>query len=359
LGFLNEWNAMRRAMTSGHYPAFVTGGAVGDELPVFMYHCVRPERLRMHLEHLRRNGYAALDIRDVLSRVEEGKPFSGREVLLTFDDGLSDLAGTAGPLLGEFGMKAVSFVAPQWMDGDGMITWEQAVHLSRNGLFDFQSHGLTHKRIPVSPEIAGFVRPGRRWSRPWQIPVPSGIRLEDPRTAWGLPVYRSASRFSDLPQYLDPAGSGRRCVEKVVAAGGRRFFMNPLWKRILTGLVRSAQSGPETAAYETRDEQAAAIRYELAESRRILEQRLPGHRVVSFSFPFNDGGKTVEQVLRELDYKLVFSGLGPRSAGENGLFRFRRVSGDFVMRLPGRGRKKLTPILFEKALERILHGRGY
>ncbi len=350
---------MRRAMTLGHYPPFINGEAVGDELPVFIYHRIRPGRLRMHLEHLRRNGYAALDIQGVLTRVEEGKPFSGKEVLLTFDDGLSDLAGTAGPLLGEFGMKAVSFVAPQWIDREGMITWDQAAVLSRNGLFDFQSHGLTHKRIPVSPEITGFVRPGLRWSRPWQIPVPSGIRLEDPRTAWGLPVYKSASRFSELRQYLDPAGSGRRCVEKVMEAGSRRFFADPLWKRTLIGLARSAPSGPEAAAYETRDEQAAAIRYELAESRWILEQHLPGHQVASFSFPFNDGGKTAERVLRELDYKLVFSGLGPRSAGVNGLFRFRRVSGDFVMRLPGRGRKNLTRILFEKAFERILHGRGY
>jgi peptidoglycan/xylan/chitin deacetylase (PgdA/CDA1 family) len=350
---------MRLGMAKGYYPGFVTGDAVGEELPVFVYHRVRPARLRMHLEHLRRNGYATLNIQDILLKVEAGTPFSGKEVLLTFDDGLSDLAKTTAPLLGANGMKAVSFVAPFWIGREGMITWDQAVALNQNGCLDFQSHGLTHKRMPVSPEITGFVRPGMHWSRHWQVPMPEGISRDDARTAWGLPLFRSASRLSDLPQYLDPAGTSLRCVERVAKEGGRRFFLNPFWKRILFDLVRSAPPGPEAASYETGGEQASAIRRELEESRRMLEQRLPGAKVAAFSFPFNEGGKAAERTLRELTYRLVFTGIGPLPSRADGLFHFRRMGGDFIMRLPGQGRKSLRRIFLEKAAERIFYGQGY
>src|SRR5262245_704168 len=47
--------------------------------------------------------------------------------------------------------------------GDGaFLGWEEVTALAAAGVFEFQSHTLTHSRIHTGPELAGFMSPGLR-----------------------------------------------------------------------------------------------------------------------------------------------------------------------------------------------------
>ncbi|HEX9934272.1 MAG TPA: polysaccharide deacetylase family protein, partial [bacterium] len=195
-GLLREWKAMRNGMKEGAYPQFVTGDRVEGELPVFIYHSIPAHAFRSHLEHLRRNNYIFLDSAEVLARLENASGFTDREVLLTFDDGLCDLYTAAYPLLKQYGMKAVAFVAPHWIGRDGLITWPQAIEMHQSGSIDFQSHGFTHRRIPVSFRITDFIRPALRTTRPWLLPMPEELFCGDSKPPWGTPLFQSSSCLS-------------------------------------------------------------------------------------------------------------------------------------------------------------------
>jgi len=351
---------MRKGMAGGEYPEFVTGREVGDELPVFAYHRARPHVFRSHLEHIRRNGYATLDCSDLLSILDEGRAFSGKEILLTFDDGLYDLYTVVFPLLKMHRMKAIACIAPFWIGTEGLITWEQAREMHAAGLVDFQSHGFTHRRIPVSPEIVGFHHPKMRLDRRWQLPLGDGVSPTDGNPLWGLPIFRSRSRLSDAFQYLGAAEPTRSCLQQVERTGKDRFFRNPGWRETLGRLIDDHQaSRSRENRYETADQHDRSVVEEVRQSKESIEKQLPGKKVFGFSYPFNERGETVERILREQDFRLVFGGIGMKRGWSGPMAFFRRTSGDFVMRLPGRGRKMLARIVLEKAARRLVAGPGY
>ncbi len=351
---------MRKGMARGDYPEFVAGRAIGRELPVFAYHSVPPHAFGWHVEHIRRNGYTTLDCGDVLSMLDGGKTFSGKEILLTFDDGLADLYSVVFPLLKTHGMKAIAFIAPFWIGTEGLITWEQAREMHTTGLVDFQSHGFTHRRIPVSPEIVDFHHPNMRMFRPWQLPMGDGIFPNGENPLWGMPIFRSRSCLSDGLQYLDATDLVRACVQEVDRAGKDRFFRDPAWRRKLGLLIDMHRaSHPQKDRYETPDAQHRRILEELRQSKESIENHLQGKKVFAFSCPFNERGKTAERILQEQNFRFVFGGIGRKSEWNCPMTSLRRTSGDFVMRLSGRGRMPLFAIFFQKAIRRILKGPGY
>lgn len=355
-----EWNAMSKGMARGDYPEFVTGRTAGDEFPVFIDHRVRSRTFRFRLEHLRWNGYQTLDTRDLSARLDSGKPFSGKEVLLTFDDGLSDLYSVIFPLLKTFGAKAVVFIAPYWIGREGFIGWEQAAEMHSSGFVDFQPHGFTHRRIPVSPEVIGFYHPRMRIYRKWQIPMVESLFAKYGEPQWGMPIYRSQSRLSDSPQYIGGDALDQLCVGFVENTGRERFFSNPSWKKKLNQFINNQKAfGQYKILFETKNEHLNRIEEEITLSREAIEKHLPGKEVIAFAYPFHEQSVMAESLLEKAGFRFVFGGIGAKPDIQKTPMRFRRTSGDFIMRLPGKGRRSLVRIMIEKAVRRVFVGVGY
>jgi peptidoglycan/xylan/chitin deacetylase (PgdA/CDA1 family) len=141
--------------------------------PIFYYHSVggpSPRalalaRFREHLEWIRRAGYRAVTVSELL---EAGGDLPPRWVALTFDDGLLDNYTEVFPLLQEYGVRATFYVVPgydqatrwgspstgRWRDAPapGFTVPSRSMgpdhrrELARHGM-EIGSHSLTHRML--------------------------------------------------------------------------------------------------------------------------------------------------------------------------------------------------------------------
>jgi peptidoglycan/xylan/chitin deacetylase (PgdA/CDA1 family) len=140
---------------------------VTDRLPILTYHRVSPtgnlaldayrvtpERFEQQLQYLRAHGYYGVTAERWASALEASQPLPGRAVMITFDDGYSDVAECAWPLLRDYEFPATVFVvadlvgtAASWDsrfgDPASLMTWDELRMLQYNGI-EIGSHTARH-----------------------------------------------------------------------------------------------------------------------------------------------------------------------------------------------------------------------
>jgi peptidoglycan/xylan/chitin deacetylase (PgdA/CDA1 family) len=366
------------------YPPFVTGGSLprGD-IPVFVLHGAEPRRLERQLGHLDDNGYRTLSADEYVETLVGARPAPERAVVLTFDDGRGSVWTVAAPLLRRFGMKAVVFLVPGRMrsrapsptlddveagraeaseierrdDGEGaLLSWEEVEALCRTGLFDFQSHTLTHARVHTSPRLDGFATPwsGRGYEALDQPLIREGERdLLGQEVPLGTPLFRSAPRTAEILRFFEDPSVREPCVE-AAAREGEDLFRRPDWERALRAKMGR---GPLRGRRETPEERARALERELAESKRLIEEHT-GRHVEHLCYPWHAFGPTARQIARATGFRAAFCGKVPgvpltRPGGD--LERIARIGEDYVELLPGRGRSTLAEVLSHKWTRRFGH----
>ena len=369
-----------RDLVLGRYPPFVTGGELphGD-VPVFVFHGAEPASFSRRLEHLADNGYVTLSADEYADTIRGRRKAPDRAVVLTFDDGRGSVWSVAAPLLKKHGMKAVVFLvpgriasrpgppAPSWEDverggtdaatllrredGEGaLLSWEEIEGLARTGLFDFQSHTLLHARVHAGPQLAGFVTPrSRRGYDAFDQPL---LRADEgdllgAEAPLGAPLLRSAPRTSEVLRFFEDPGVRAACVAEVEGQGGEGFFARSDWEPRLRRLFAKEHV---RGRVETPEEREHAIRRELAESRRAIEDRT-GRPVVHLCYPWHASGPTSVRLAAATGYETAFCGKVPgvpitRPGGD--LRAVARIGEDYVELLPGRGRATLTEVLRRK-----------
>lgn len=368
-----------RDLLLGRYPEFVTGGPLprGD-VPVFVFHSVEPRSFGRKLGYLADNGYTTLSAAQYYQGLLGARPFPERAVLLTFDDGRGSLWSVAGPLLRRHGMRGVVFLVPGRLrsrpgplpptlddleagrarpaevlerEAEGaFLSWEEVEALARSGVFEFESHTLTHARIHVAPVLAGFVTPAaRRGCAAMDVPLVSvgGRDLWAEEVPLGTPLLRSAPRTSEELRFFEEPDFRKACVEAVAEGGGEAFFRRPRWEaRLRRRLARASIRG----RYETPPEREAALRVELRESRRLIEERT-GREVTQLCYPWHAAGATAMRLAREAGYRAAFCGKVPgvvvtRTGGDP--HRIARIGEDYLELLPGKNRASLSAVLRRK-----------
>jgi peptidoglycan/xylan/chitin deacetylase (PgdA/CDA1 family) len=367
------------------YPPFVTGGDLprGD-IPVFVFHGAEAADFSRKLEHLADNGYVTLSADEHLAVLRGQRQPPARAVVLTFDDGRGSVWSVAAPLLRKHGMKAVVFLVPGRVrsrpgppaptledvaagradeaallrreEGHGaLLSWEEIETLARTGLFDFQSHTFRHARVHTGPQLAGFVTPAsRRGYDAFDQPLlREGDRdLLGAEAPLGSPLLRSAPRTSEATRFFEDTAAREACVAEVADAGGEGFFLRSDWEgRLRRVFGRTRVQG----RYETADERAEAIRSELADSRRLIEERT-GHPVRHLCYPWHAAGPTARRLAVEVGYETSFCGKVPgvtitRPGGD--ARSIARIGEDYVELLPGRGRATLAEVLRRKWARRF------
>ena len=115
-----------------------------------------------------------------------------------------------------------------------------------------------------------------------------------------------------------------------------------------------------TGRVETREEQAAAIRRELADARRVIEQRT-GRPVVHLCYPWHAAGATARGLAAEVGYQTAFCGKVagvPLTRPGGDLRAIARLGEDYLELLPGAGRTTLAAVLRRKWSRRFGGARG-
>lgn len=108
-------------------------------VPALMYHHVENEAdatkeghknltvdagiFRSQMEFLKSHGYTVIGMENLINFFENHSPLPAKPVILTFDDGYSDIAQNAVPVLTEFGFKATLFIPTGLMNNPGYLDW--------------------------------------------------------------------------------------------------------------------------------------------------------------------------------------------------------------------------------------------
>jgi hypothetical protein len=230
-----------------------------------------------------------------------------------------------------------------------LLSWEEVESLSSAGLFDFQSHTLTHARIHCGPRLASFVTP---WSRRGYDAFDQPLIREGDRdllgeeVPLGTPVLESAPRTSETLRFLED-GETRAACREAVGEEGEDFFRRDDWESVLRS--RAARH-PVRGRVETAEEQARAIERELVESRRLIQERT-GRPVRHLCYPWHAFGPTATRLAVEAGYLGIFCGKVPgvpitRPGGD--LRQIARLGEDYIELLPGQGRTTLGRVLRRK-----------
>lgn len=369
-----------RDLILGRYPEFVTGGPLPKgHVPVFVFHSLEPESFGGKLRYLSENGYVSLSAEEYFQILMGSRAVPDKAVVLTFDDGRGSVFSVGQPLMRRYGMKGIVFLVPgrivsrpgplppTWDDvreglartasvldresGDGaFLSWEEVEALGRTGLFDFQSHTLSHARVHTAPRVVAFMAPPqRRGCAGMDVPlVQEGDRdllAED--VPLGTPLLRSEPRTGEALRFYEDPSLRQACVERVAAEGGEGFFYRKDWERSLRRLL----SGRSISGHvESPEDREVAIRRELAESKSVIETRT-GKAVIHLCYPWHVSGPTARRVAREAGYRTAFCGKVPgvpiTLPGGDPL-AVARIGEDYVELLPGRGRADLASILRRK-----------
>jgi peptidoglycan/xylan/chitin deacetylase (PgdA/CDA1 family) len=140
------------------------------QLPILMYHRIAddgpaslapyrtaPAAFAAQMRWLRDRGFHAITSSDLVRHWLAGRPFEGRPVLITFDDGYRDFHDVAWPILQAEGLTAEVLVVTdlvggtaEWDAGEGqpapLMDWAQIRSLAEAGVH-FGSHMATHRHL--------------------------------------------------------------------------------------------------------------------------------------------------------------------------------------------------------------------
>jgi peptidoglycan/xylan/chitin deacetylase (PgdA/CDA1 family) len=138
----------------------------------------------------------------------------------------------------------------------------------------------------------------------------------------------------------------------VAAEGGADFFRKAGWSRELERLFASR---PVAGRTETPAEREAAIRAELAQSRKQIEERT-GRPVKDVCYPWHASGPLARRLAEETGYRSAFCGkvpgvpITPPGGDPRAI---ARIGEDYLELLPGEGRHSLASVLYRKWRRRL------
>lgn len=364
--FAERGGALRGLLdvATGCYPAFLFGGSIGAQVPVFHFHHEPRPWLERRLQYLADNGYRTITSDEIARFVIDGVAPGPRAVALTFDDAWASVWTVAFPLLKQYGLRATVFAIPgrigdapappkphsgeggpappEPRSGEGaFVTWPQLREMHASGVVDVQSHTQWHVMMFSSATLAGFVRPSFAAEPLLNRPLMSATTDGSPRfleaDALGAPLFVRRSRMSDARRFVPDGRAEDRCRDIVAKNGGEAFFARPDWRAVLEAAAAGAGGH-----YESDADRAAAIREELSRGREELNARLGIGSVEHLALPWGIAGELTSSLLAETGHTTAFAERPLRRrtvrAGDD-RFGLMRLNGKFVTCLPGRQRQ--------------------
>ena len=324
-------------------PAFVRGGDLdAGDIPVFTFHSIEPRSFERKMRFLLDAGYQAIGLPVYLDALLGKKEAPSKSVLITIDDGRASTWTVAYPILKRLGMRATAFLVTSAVhDSDGVsktiddadpadrdalvardtsadrpfVTWGEV--RAMRGVIDIESHTHLHARVAARSETSGEM------TRAMQ----SGYDAFDGPFVW---VAGKLVRGKEVP------------LGTPLPVSMSRLAGLPAWRSI-------------DQRFETDTEMRDAIRFDLAEARRLIREKA-GVESTALCYPWHVFSDAAKEIAAEVGYVAGFAGKsssGPSICRPGGdMFEIARVGEDYLERLPGPNRRTLLSVLKEKFLRR-------
>jgi len=389
--------------------------ALNGEIPVFLFHSVEKNDLEEKLAYLVKNDYQTIGADELHDYLTRRRKHAKNCVVLTFDDGRGSLWSAAYPLLKKYGLVGVAFIVPNWItdtdcyypnlddywegpvslndiesrdsSGQPIVTWREIKEMHASGNIDFQSHTLNHSMVFTSDVVIDFINPTFNFGFYHSL-VPSFHVTEgdflDRNPEMGMPIYAMAPRLFGPRRYFDDEHVRDLCISYVQENGGENFFKRVNWRKRLERIIDSyKEKNTLKHHYEQDAEREEAILYELRESKAIIEKQLPGKSVNHLCYPYFSGSDLSVKLSQKSGYLSDFWGwdmssiqrsngyathrylMGYQTWGSHTIrgrrtntvgddpYRIVRLPGDYIFRLPGRGRRSISQIMIMKSLKHL------
>ncbi|MBK7410540.1 MAG: polysaccharide deacetylase family protein [Saprospirales bacterium] len=319
--------------------------------PVIYYHSVAPAPFESwvqkfltfdltyfedQLAYLQSHYFRAIFFDEWLEFRQGKKKVTGKEVCLAFDDGLLDNWVYVWPLVKIYGMRFTLFVSPECVDprdivrptledfwkgdckeedlqGLGYLSWKEIKLMQESGYVDVQSHTMTHAKYTASTELDGFYYGGFKGLHPILNADPS-IRSNymnvpdfESRLPLGTPLFQERSAVIARTHTINP-----EFYREAAALAEKHDLQNPgnrpEYEAAASALhTRFQHAGQLVQSVESTAEYQARLRYEVIESKKVLEEKL--EKPVEFlCWPHGDNTPEAHALALESGYLATTAG---------------------------------------------------
>lgn len=247
---------------------------------------------------LKNHNYQTISLEQLYSYMSHGTKIPRKSVILTFDDGYVDNWIFAYPLLKKYNMNATVYVNPEFTESRkeymnlddvwekrstiselntlGYLSWKELKIMEDDGVFDVQSHSMTHTWYPCSEKIIDFRHHGDQYFwMTWNehISKKPYLQLDDENLInYGQPVYENG-RSIGIKRYF-PDQELNNFLISFYEENKDSITPNIFHLKMSNVLADYKNKNEIYGRYETDQEYNKRIYYELAESKKILEKNL-------------------------------------------------------------------------------------
>lgn len=125
-------------------------------VPILAYHVlnptipssmtITPDKFESQIKWLKDNGYTVIPLKQLVSYLQGNNvTLPEKPVVITADDGWKSDYTYMYPIARKYNVPITLFIYPQTISkGKNALTWDQLKELMQTGLFDVQSHTLSH-----------------------------------------------------------------------------------------------------------------------------------------------------------------------------------------------------------------------
>lgn len=128
-------------------------------VPILMYHhiadrkvhdpySVSPKVFDQQMAWLKKNDYNVISYSSFYLAMALNKPLTGKNVVITFDDGDVDQYNKAYPILKKYGFSAMFYIITGYVDHKGYMTWDMIKDLEKSGM-QIGGHTVNHKNLAM------------------------------------------------------------------------------------------------------------------------------------------------------------------------------------------------------------------
>jgi hypothetical protein len=308
------------------------------------------DRFEHFLQYLKKGGWQTVFL-DEMYELRKRDITGGRFCALTFDDGYADNYIYVYPLLQKYGLKGTIFVSPLCVDEKrskamnlfdlwkgnttadklpltAYLNWQEIEEMQQSGVIDIQSHTMNHTKYYCSDIIESFHHPGddcvyqvnnffpelRAYYFSYQgfeQLLPYGTPFFQHKASLLTRIHVPDSEFVDRTVEL---------LNKEISSGDYDFQECLL--KIMPLYNEFKRRGRIFGSVESEAEYEARIRYEIADSRQVLENRLK--KPVRF-LCWPHGGNNAKLHGIALEAGFLATTVGKSGAAADTLDRFERI----------------------------------
>lgn len=238
------------------------------------------------------NNYSTHFLNEWYEYNSEPRKKDSKKLVLTFDDGYLDNWVYAYPILKKYGLKATIFINPEFVNPSesvrsniedvwngekhekeletlGFLNWPEIQAMDASGVIDIQSHSMSHNFYFNSNKIVDIYngQPNYDWIAWFTHPERKPFYITEDQLDLipkGYPIFENG-RALGLKRYFPD----RQFVDEAIKLYNQNGKTN---HEIINEMQALAEKFPGN--FETDIEQEKRYRYEIFESKNILEKKL-------------------------------------------------------------------------------------